>query len=405
MAKLFGIFVLACLLTLGDCHLSVRQASSSLAHSSGDFGTKLYKKLVADNKDNVVFSPITVYTALCMTLLAAKGDTKLQLQKALDIKPDQNIHSELRDVLTSVLSPDQNSDVKTRLANAIYYDPAKITIGDSFRDDIINYYGLNALKRLQQQNRERDINAWVNDITSGAITKLVEQGEISSDKAILLLNAIFFEGSWEAMFPAELTRDMDFQKSEGDKRKVRTMHQENFFAVKRVEDEKVRVLELPYKGNRFSLYVILPDTKEGLQHLEGHLDGQVLDKIVNSMPQPRLHKVYLPKMELSYRKKLDDKLFDMGLDKLFDNRADLSGMQREGEIKRDLYINGVHHKAKIEVTESGTRAAPVTEIKDSRNFALPEFKADRPFMFVLREKKNDINVLIGRFKGPAAREE
>lgn len=63
----------------------------------------------------------------------------------------------------------------------------------SFRDDIINYYGLNALKRLQQQNRERDINAWVNDITSGAITKLVEQGEISSDKAILLLNAIFFE--------------------------------------------------------------------------------------------------------------------------------------------------------------------------------------------------------------------
>ncbi|PVD37313.1 hypothetical protein C0Q70_04312 [Pomacea canaliculata] len=395
MAKLFGIFVLACLLTLGDCHLSVRQASSSLAHSSGDFGTKLYKKLVADNKDNVVFSPITVYTALCMTLLAAKGDTKLQLQvqatphvlqKALDIKPDQNIHSELRDVLTSVLSPDQNSDVKTRLANAIYYDPAKITIGDrystcdtetrrkahlsesasdacavtgthslprgrsqqNFRDDIINYYGLNALKRLQQQNRERDINAWVNDITSGAITKLVEQGEISSDKAILLLNAIFFEGSWEAMFPAELTRDMDFQKSEGDKRKVRTMHQENFFAVKRVEDEKVRVLELPYKGNRFSLYVILPDTKEGLQHLEGHLDGQVLDKIVNSMPQPRLHKVYLPKMELSYRKKLDDKLFDMGLDKLFDNRADLSGMQREGEIKRDLYINGVHHKAKIE---------------------------------------------------------
>lgn len=77
------------------------------------------------------------------------------------------------------------------------------------------------------------------------------------------------------MFPAELTRDMDFQKSEGDKWKVRTMHQENFFAVKRVEDEKVRVLELPYKGNRFSLYVILPDTKEGLQHLEGHLDGQV----------------------------------------------------------------------------------------------------------------------------------
>lgn len=58
----------------------MRQASSSLAHSSGEFGTKLYKKLVADNKDNVVFSPITVYTALCMTLLAAKGDTKLQLQ-------------------------------------------------------------------------------------------------------------------------------------------------------------------------------------------------------------------------------------------------------------------------------------------------------------------------------------
>lgn len=77
------------------------------------------------------------------------------------------------------------------------------------------------------------------------------------------------------MFPAELTRDMDFQKSEGDKWKVRTMHQENFFAVKRVEDEKVRVLELPYKGNRFSLYVILPDTKEGLQHLEDYLDGQV----------------------------------------------------------------------------------------------------------------------------------
>ena len=91
----------------------------------------------------------------------------------------------------------------------------------------------------------------------------------------------------------------------------------------------------------------------------------------------------------------------MGMPVAFGGDADFSGING----KRDLFISAVIHKAFVDVNEEGTEAAAATAVVMGRAAAArPEpivsFRADHPFVFLIRDIRTESILFLGRVTSP-----
>merc|ERR1719158_2039183 len=165
------------------------------------------------------------------------------------------------------------------------------------------------------------------------------------------------------------------------------------------------MVRLPFLGNeqRFSLYIVLPDTVEGITSLKTTLAQHDLRKLNTPLFEGlRYSKVNLdiPKFKIESSYDLKRPLQELGVVSAFDpSTADFSGMSEVGKPS----ISSVVHKAVIDVNEDGTTAAAATSITMVGNAFDPrppkEFRADRPFLFYLRDDLTGIVLFQGKFSG------
>ena len=211
------------------------------------------------------------------------------------------------------------------------------------------------------------------------------------------MNAIYFKGDWHKKFNPGKTRDRDFYVTPTNVIQVPTMHEKINANFCYSPDLKSDVLELPYKGKNLSMLVILPRLDQtSLQNVERDLSAAALASL-------RLHShdlnVYLPKFKMEPSFVLNEKLQQLGIRALFDEgRADLSGINGG----RDLYVSSVVHKAFIEVNEEGSEAAAATAVITLTRSSMitPEFKADHPFIFLIRDTTTKTILFLGKFISP-----
>ncbi|XP_025079749.1 serpin B6-like [Pomacea canaliculata] len=363
MAELKIFFATSLLVFLvavvGATTLRHRRATA-LSLSTSSFGTSLYKRLASGNHNNIVFSPLSVYTALTMTLLGAGGDTERELKTTLGVHQGQDIHAGIHDLMTSITARDVTSNVTVHMADAVYYDAQQVHVTDSYSSRMSQYYGA-GLKPFQRPNPEKAINTWVEEVTEGAITNFLQPGAITADTVLMLLNAVYFEV---------------------------------------LSSLNARVLELPYKGHRYSFFIILPMAKDGLTHLEGLLNGQNLEDSLSVMPRASHVEILLPKFTLHMRSGLKSHLQALGLKSMFDSSANFTGMAR-ATGGRHLVVSDAQHEAVIEVTETGTKAAAVTSIQIVAESEPTMFKVDHPCLFILRDKTDGVNLFMGRLTDPS----
>ncbi|PVD18418.1 hypothetical protein C0Q70_20967 [Pomacea canaliculata] len=161
------------------------------------------------------------------------------------------------------------------------------------------YYGA-GLKPFQRPNPEQAINTWVEEVTEHAITNLLQPGAITPDTVLILLNAVFFQATWSSQFDPIHTWNADFTTISAAIKQVPLMYQQEDFSVKSFSELDARVLELPYKGGDYSFFILLPNTRNGLENLESKLTGQILESALTSMPPAQLYKVYLPKVHSAH---------------------------------------------------------------------------------------------------------
>ncbi|PVD18413.1 hypothetical protein C0Q70_20962 [Pomacea canaliculata] len=342
-----------------------RTREASLSQSVTSFGASLYRQLTSGNLDNLIFSPFSVFTVL-------------------SVGPQQGVHQTLHNAVASLpTSLDPDTNLTLRVANAAYYNPSRITVLPGFSRNIQRLYG-GALKPFEDTNPEAAINSWVEQVTDGMIQNFLPPGHINSDTVLMLLNAVFFEGFWVNEFS---TGESDFTTANGTVVRVPMMHRsEGSISFKNIQALNAQVIELPYKGNRFSLFLIMPNTWDGLMNLERRLDGQ---PTVSAQ-------LFLPKFRLSTGKELNDHLKAMGLRTAFSRRADFRRISL-----RPLSISKVIHKAIIEVTETGSRAAAVTSV-ELVLLSLPvQVNVNKPFVFILRDKTSGLNLFMGRVTDPS----
>jgi serpin B len=362
------------------------------------FGFDLYQELKGE-KGNLFFSPYSISTALAMTYAGARGQTKKEMAEVLHFSLEQEpLHSSFSKLQSELNAIQDKGHVKVSIANSLWAQE-----GYHFLDTFFNlnkkYYGagLNFVDFARETEATRKtINIWVEDKTQQKIKELIKQGMIDSLTTLVLCNAIYFKGDWLSQFDKTRTMDADFYISPDNAIKVPMMSQKSKF--KFGDFGNFNAIELPYEGNDLSMIVLLPKEIDGLAELERNLTndnvGNWIDKLSNSYKSEIL--VSLPKFKTTSEFELAAALAEMGMPHAFAG-ADFSGMTG----KKDLFISKVIHKAFVDVNEEGTEAAAATAVVMERGVSRTLlFRADHPFVFLIRENKTGSILFIGRIVDP-----
>ncbi|NXF95862.1 OVALX protein, partial [Eubucco bourcierii] len=231
------------------------------------------------------------------------------------------------------------------------------------------------------------------------IQDFLEPGSVDSNTALVLVNAIFFKGIWKTAFREEDTREYLFSVRKQESKPVQMMCQNNTFKVAVVAAEKIKILELPYSTGELSMLILLPDEISGLEQLENKVSFEKLTEWTdpNVMEKKRV-KVYLPRMKIEEKYNLTSVLMALGMTDLFSPLANLSGISSAENLKLSEAI----HEAHMEVNEEGASIAVSEDVVGdiTRSPEIVEFRADHPFLFLIRHNPTDSIIFIGRYYSP-----
>ncbi|XP_068252603.1 serpin B11-like isoform X2 [Nyctibius grandis] len=396
------------------CSLSAANAKFCL-----DFFRELSKR---KRNENIFFSPLSLSAAFGMVVLGARGNTLKQIEKVFHFSevlsstsqgnayPSEKceeaggVHSQFQALLAAVSEPRPGCSltIAHRLFGEITYP-----FFQQYLDSTKKFYRaeLEAVNfKYTEEEVIEKINFWVENETKGKIKDLFAAGFIDPSTVLVLVNAIYFKGKWAVKFKKEDTKETCFRLNKNEKRTVQMMFQEGYFNMAIIEELKMKVIELPYFNNELSMFILLPEVVcedfTGLEQLECALTYEKLAGWTSSARMQQLRvKVYLPqfKMEESYI--LNTTLQEMGVMNVFDwGKADLSGISR----KDGLVVSKAIQKSFVEVNEEGTEAADAMGL-----VAVPlccpicyEFKADHPFLFLIRHNPTNTILFFGRYCSP-----
>ncbi|XP_015425997.1 PREDICTED: leukocyte elastase inhibitor-like [Myotis davidii] len=377
-----------------------------LSSANTRFAVDLFRTLKDSNPSgNIFISPMSISSALAMVFLGARGTTEAQMSKTLHFDAVKEIHSSFQSL---------NADINKRgapyilkLANRLYGEKTYEFLPE-FLASTQKMYGAE-LASVDFQRASEDarkvINEWVKGQTEGKIPELLAAGMVDDMTKLVLVNAIYFKGNWQEKFSKEATTDTPFRLNKKDTKTVKMMYQKSKFPFGYIEDLKCRVLELPYQGRDLSMVILLPDDIEdeatGLKKIEEQL---TLEKLHEWTKPENLRSfevnVHLPRFKLEESYDLNSHLKSLGIEDLFNTKADLSGMSRV----RGLYISKIMHKSFVEVNEEGTEAAGAAEDEILYGCALmsetENFVADHPFIFFIRHNPSTNILFLGRLSTP-----
>lgn len=250
------------------------------------------------------------------------------------------------------------------------------------------------------------INTWVEDNTNQRIKNLLSPTDVTASTKLVLVNAIYFKGNWAEKFDPKDTQPEPFTRLDGTTESVLLMHRKMKGAqFADVPDGPVplQMLSLPYKDGSLEFIALLPKTATALPDLETSLTTGQLATLLGKLTKPHEVDVFLPRFELNTRYGLKAPLEALGMVNAFDPSADFSGM----DGKRDLLIGSVVHQAFVEVNEEGTEAAAATGVTMMPTMVMqpqptPVFRADHPFLFIIRETDTGSILFLGRLAAPDA---
>lgn len=350
------------------------------------------------------------------------------------------IAAELNPLLTQV------DRFELRSANALWVD-RQFPLLKEYIEAIERYYGSDGATSLDIRHETEAarlrINGWVEENTEHRIKDLIPKGAMTSDTGLVITNAIYFLGQWAEPFEKDDTREEDFTQADGQRRKAKLMQDRwrkgvpyaafnadgSFFKTPSKvpsdgtaprpacypEDDGFSMIELPYKGGELAMTVIAPRRADHLPSIEKLLNADMLASWLSKLEARSVH-VAMPRFKLEANYEMSQSLQAMGMQRAFRNPAlaagaEFSGMSRSDDPSEQLFIGMVLHKAWVDVNEAGTEAAAATAVMMVTGAAapdramvpfVPEFRADRPFLFLIRDRQTGVVLFIGRVMQPDA---
>ena len=347
----------------------------------------------------MVFSPYSISNAMAMTYAGARENTEKEMAKALHFTLGQEkLHSAFAELADKLVKIQKKGKIKLLTANSLW-PQAGYKFLDGFMEINKKNYGVEITPldfNAYPDGAAKTINSWVEKKTEGKIVDLI--GKLAPLTKLVLVNAIYFKGNWATQFDPKSTSDMNFYLLNGKTVKTPMMFQKGEFRIK--DAGNVKVLEIPYADKNISMFIILPDKNDGIGELQNTLTAGKLNELLSSLDESEAE-IYIPKFKISYGTvDLVENFKKLGMNDAFDKKADFSGMTGS----KELFISEILHKAFIEVNEEGTEAAAATAVvmafKSIRTEKPFVFKADHPFIFVIRENSTGSILFMGKFVNP-----
>jgi serpin B len=370
-----------------------RAARTAFVDDNTAFALDLYHQLRGET-GNLFFSPYSISTALAMTYAGARGETEKQMARALHFTlPQEKLHPAFAELQASLNAAQRSNTLQLFVANSLW--PAKgLSLKRDFLDRMEQNYKthLTPLDYGQTEVARETINHWVESQTRDKIKELFKPGILDAATVLVLANAIYFKGDWANPFKPENTRALPFQLTSANKINAPMMHQ--MLQCGYHADAEVQLLELPYRGDRLSIVVLLPRKPEGLAEMEQGLTALKLKDWLGNLERNTKVDVWLPKFKTTASFLLNDKLKALGMVAAF-GAADFTGIFKD----RGPYISAVVHKAFVEVNEQGTEAAAATGVAVEVSAPVP-FRADHPFLFLIRDQITSSVLFLGRIVNP-----
>jgi serpin B len=395
---------------------SAKEAGASLLATKAidGFALNLYSRLDA-GENNLVFSPLSAFSALAIAFAGARGETREEMRQTIGlIGLDVPVHTILGRLNRDLSSSISDEGGALYIANGLWvHNSPDHAIRKEVREALAaqcNSVIREADFRQSPEKVSQDINSWVENATRGKIGGLVSPTELGlSEKVLLLVNAVYFKSIWAMPFKKEDTREARFTALDGSTIMVPMMH--NLDRIYRyMETETFQAVEVPYRGKDLSMVIFLPKKTGGLPQFEGSLtSNKLLTWLGELLRWPYGVEVYLPRFGIRSRTKLRPALEATGMTKAFiSGEADFSGFfekRRAKALDIRLFISRAVQEAWIEVNEEGTEAAAATILDFSIGMdERPKvFCADHPFMLIIYHKPTKCILFMGRVTRPQSR--
>jgi serpin B len=374
-------------------------ADSRIMPAMNAFTTASYKQL-APGDANLILSPFNISTALSMVLAGARGQTAHQIASVLHVRYDPTYDAALGALLVDLAKAGSTGGSELHTANALWVQQG-FPIVPAFETSLASNYHAppTPLDFIANPEAARSrINAWTEEQTKEKIKNLLPAGSLNAATRLVLTSALYFYGKWQSPFVSSRTQPAPFTLPTGAAAQADFMNQTAHFLY--ADTPAAQVLEMPYAETGIAFDVVLPKTSTGLPALEASLTPETLAGWIGKLETANVQ-LSLPKFRVESQFSLRDTLSAMGMPLAFTHQADFSGIDPKGE----LAISAVLHKAFVEVAEQGTEAAAATAVTmraTAMRMTQPPvvFRADHPFLFLIRDTRTGVVLFIGRLTTP-----
>jgi serpin B len=375
---------------------------AEVVKGSNAFAVDLYAQL-SRQPGNLFFSPESISTAFGMAYAGARGQTATEMDHVFHFTlPPEKLHPAMGALLAEMNA--QHKGYELRVADALWAQQDANFETDYLKlvqsDYAAGFHRVNF--KLSPESVRTTINAWVEKQTNDKIKDLISPGALNPTTRLVLTNAIYFKGNWQDQFDKEATQKEEFHLSAAQWVMTPMMHRTGGYQY--YDGGTFQALELPYSGNEISMVVLLPKQTDGLVALEHSFTARAARDWIQKLEPVDKVILSLPRFTMTQQFELSSTLSTMGMSQAFSGAADFSGMTG----KPDFAISAAIHKAFIDVDEQGTEAAAATAIvmyatAMHREFPEPPpivFRADHPFLFILRDTKSGSMLFLGRVTDP-----
>ncbi len=381
-----------------ESFLILSDAQHEMVNNNNSFAFSLYNKTMGMNSR--VVSPLSVTYLMSMLANGADGETQQQILATLGWAGEgiqqpslQDINDYSRMLIEKTARLDKA--VTVEIANYVAVNK-EFKLNSKFQKSVERDYkaGVESLNFTSPSTLKR-INDWCNDRTHGMIPSIIN--ELDPDAVSYLMNAIYFNGTWKDKFSKEETKQEMFRGYTRDIQYVDMMHRhgEYFYA----DGDGYSAVSIPYGNGAFRMTVILPTEGSFLRDVMASMDGGKFQELQRSMEKCNVD-LKIPRFTTEVDLPLNDIISALGAPLIFSSQADFSQFARG-----DFYVSKMFQKAKIEVSEEGTKAAAVTAAIMMMSAVRPEkkrnvvFHADSPFAYIISENSTGSIYFMGQYTG------
>ena len=356
-----------------------------------DFSMEFLK--LENNNQNIIYSPLSIKYALKMLEEGASGNTKTQIENVLQ---NQN------------LTKYENIDDILSLANGMYIrNTYAKNVKEDYKELLKNRY--NAEINYDPFQNAQNINKWIEDKTLGIIKNMLDDDVVSNPATkMLLINALAIDMEWEEKFNDVNKRE--FYKEDGTAMEApimsMTAHNDN---VSYYKDDKITSITMDlkkYDNTQLEFIAIMPEEK-----LSNYIENFTIEELNNIIKKSKLASketngvnISIPRFSTTYGLDLKQDLIELGITDAFDvGKADFSN------ISEEMYVSDALHKADIDFTEEGIKAAAVTVISMDITSVIQEepvkIDINKPFLYIIKDKNTNEIWFVGALYEPESWEE